>query len=121
MLILNFIWDNKTSCGSGAVLIRFSTPKTMFSVYSRFKLLWDKGIIYHSFGSGTMETVQVDLIYPAQTYYIVLLNCQLISKWAYAATYFMPEIESAVMCLLYCGQNKGWETGLLWLPSSLRI
>ena len=38
-----------------------------------------------------------------------------------AATDFMPDIESSVKCLLYWDQNKGWETGLLWLPSSLRI
>ena len=53
MLILNFIWDNKTSRGTGAFLLRFSTPKTLISVYSRFKLLRDKGIIWKSFGTGT--------------------------------------------------------------------
>ena len=39
LLVLNFTLDNETSIGIGAVLRRFSTPITLFSVYSRFKLL----------------------------------------------------------------------------------
>ena len=34
-------------------------------------------VVSNSFGSSTMETVQVDLIYPSHVYIIVILICQL--------------------------------------------